>query len=203
MFTLSRLLIRLLLTPIGIMILGVLFALIGADLIRLGLERVPERGELTQVAGTVTRVTKTWKSGQKDRSKISNVRYELEIADSGTPVTVLDIAEKDLRAIPVEQMLAGTASPRAVVDNEDAAQILAGRPVTALFLSKKISGQRASDPWELSTGSYTLVSYEQSRDRQVQVQAFMLKAAPYVMGTGGILLLLGGSRRWARRQGRA
>ena len=192
MFTLFRLLLN----PVGVIILGVVACASGFLIFQDGTQAVPERSELVGVAGTVKRIVKTWSYSKRDPSAISSVRYELELADPGRPPVVLDIPEADLRAIPWPAAKPGavqnTANAGGAFESGERAEALMGKPITALVLRKKFSDQKARDPWELSAGGIMLVSYEKSRERQIEHWAGERKNGPYIAGAGGAMVLLGG-----------
>jgi hypothetical protein len=180
-------LIWLLSNPIGVMMLGFLAVAAGAIMIADGSGKVPGRGELIRVAGTVTRVTKTWKKHKSPPSgeSVTNVRYEFEVLDPGGQLTILDIPGEKLSPIQNTAYLGG------LVATEARAKALIGEPIAALVLGYDISGHRASDPWELSAATITMIDYETSRKQRIRHLAQGVTYGRFFASAGGIVILLG------------
>ncbi len=165
-------LLKLIFTPLGFVLIGLIAGGVGISMAMEGRDgKVPERTELKQVAGSVQKITKTWK---EKRGVKRNVKYEVEMkaADGGS--FKLIVPEKRL--------------------TEQQAEMLYRGPVTALLRD----GDK-SDVWELSVGGNSLINYASSRTARIRQLASQAKNGPYLAGSGVVLALVGGVWFFRRR----
>jgi hypothetical protein len=167
-------LLRLIFTPLGLVLIGLVAGGVGIFLTMEGRNgTAPERAELTQVSGSVKNITKKWK--EKYGSK-RDVKYEIEIATANGAITKVTVPEKHL--------------------TEDQAQALFRSPVKAM-----IKGTDYSHVWELTAGPVVFIDYAKSRKEHVESLAEMAQNGPYVAGGGLIALLVGATWFVRRRSG--
>lgn len=158
-------LIRLIFTPVGLILVGLAAIGAGGFLYWDGTHAtLPERSELTTLTGKVTNATKF--SRKKYGATIS-VRYELDVVtkDKGTIKLKLDDDE--------------------ITENE--AGSLVDEQITAL-----LRGDSHSDIWELSSPRGKVIEYSKTRERKIATLASETQNAPYAAGGGFAAILIGG-----------
>jgi hypothetical protein len=161
---------RLLFKPWGLVVLGILIVGFAWVSITLSQQELPQRAALSQAAGVLDRATKI------TRGRTHSVSYDIEIKSADGFAVKLTVPERDI--------------------TEEQVRSLLGRPVVALFGG---TTRDAKDVWELSAGGRTIVPYEQTRQRRIELQAFEAASAPY-LGGGGLAVLLTGVLWMLRRR---
>jgi hypothetical protein len=159
---LIRLLIRLVFTPWGFVVLGILLMVFAWASFQVSQEALPGRAALSQAAGVLDRATKV----TQGRSR--GVSYDLEIRSANGFVVKLKVPERDITEEQVKSLL--------------------GRSVIALFSG---AAWDSMEVWELGAGGTAVIQYEQTRQRHVETKASQAATAPYV-GGGGLLASLAG-----------
>jgi hypothetical protein len=154
--------LRLLLNPWGLVVLGILIVGFAWLSINLSQEKLPERAALSQAAGVLDRATKI------TRGRTHRVSYDLEIRSANGYAVKLTLPERDITEEQVKSLL--------------------GRPIVALFGG---ATRDANEVWELSAGGKAIVQYEQTRQQRLELQAFEAAAAPYLGGGGLVVSLIG------------
>jgi hypothetical protein len=102
-----------------------------------------------------------------------SVRFDLDIKSASGEVVTLRMPEEQITEAQVQRVV--------------------GQPVVVLY------GETDS-VWELTTGSNTIISYAQTRQRKLQTQADEARQGPYIAGGGGLVILVGLVRGLLRRR---
>jgi hypothetical protein len=106
------------------------------------------------------------------RGRSRTVTYELEVKSANGAIVKLTLPEREI--------------------SEDQVKRLLGRPLVAMYSGEK-------DVWELSSGPTKIITYDQTRERRLETQAFEAAAGPYV-GAGGLVVSLVGLAWGLRRR---
>ena len=89
-----------------------------------------------------------------------SVRFELDIKSASGEVVTLKMPEEQITEAQVQRVV--------------------GQPVVVLYWE-------THSVWELTTGSNTIISYAQTRQRKLQTQADEARQGPYIAGGGGLV----------------
>jgi hypothetical protein len=114
----------------------------------------------------LTEVTGVLESATKVTRRRSS-RYDFSIRSAGGEVVRLTLPESEI--------------------SEDTVRSLLGRPIVALCSGEK----DRKDLWELASGNTNIISYQVTRQRRIETQAFAAAVGPYVGGGGLLVSLLG------------
>jgi hypothetical protein len=155
-------LLRFLFKPWGLVVLGILMVGFAGVEVKLSQEELPERAALSQAAGVLDRATKV----TQGRSR--SVSYDLEIKSANGYAVKLTVPERDITEEQVKSLL--------------------GRPIVALFGG---TTRNANDVWELSAGGKTIVQYERTRQRRIELQEIAAVSAPFLGGGGLMVSVIG------------
>lgn len=153
----------LLFRPPGLIILGILIMGVGVLVTSMGHAGVPDRAALTEVSGVLDSATKI----SRKRRGSTTVSYELSIRPAGGEVVKVTLPEREI--------------------SEDMVRSLLGRPIVALCSGEK----DRKDLWELASGNTNIISYQVTRQRRMETQAFAAAVGPYVGGCGLLVSLVG------------
>ena len=215
---------RLIFTPIGFVVFGLIAIGVGVNMVIDGRGKVPERSDLTKVTGTILNITKKWKQKKTSiiasESDYSDVRYELEIAAGNAPGIKLIVTEEQIRKPLREQVNALEKAPGRTYSEREMDALAAeafsrgsgagtdkriaalhGAPVVALVRSEDASSIWASNIWELTAGKVTLIEYANKHDEHARYLAAKAEDGPHVAGAGVIVVLAGAFwfSRWRAR----
>jgi hypothetical protein len=101
-----------------------------------------------------------------------SVRFDLDIKSASGEVVTLSMPEEQITEAQIQRVV--------------------GQPVVVLYETHSV--------WELTTGSNTIISYAQTRQRKLQTQADEARQGPYIAGGGGLVILVGLVRLLLRRR---
>jgi hypothetical protein len=123
-------------------------------------------------------------AGVPDRAALTEVTGVLE---SATKVTRRRSSRYDLSVRSARGEVVRLTLPEREI-SEDTVRSLLSRPIVALYNNRETDRK---DLWELASGNTTIISYQMTRQRHVELQAFETAVGPYVGGGGLLVSLLG------------
>jgi hypothetical protein len=172
MISLIRLIFTLLLKPWGLVFFGALIMSVALGFFALSQMKLPERAELSTVAGVLDGAVKV------TSGRMHSVSYDLEIKSPDSKVVKVKLLEFQISEAQLKSVL--------------------GHPVIALLNGTPETAQNVASVWELSSGGTTIIPYEQTRRRHVESNAGLAMASPYVGGVGLVVSMTG--FLWLRRR---